>query len=86
MNRLSPERSKRLFWPLELEQRFSKDQILEMYLNQIPYGSNAYGIEAAAQTFFGKSAKDLLSQKQRFSPHFPRPPHIIRRMALIQMI
>jgi len=44
---------------LELEKKFSKDQILEMYLNQIPYGSNAYGTEAASQTFFGKSAKDL---------------------------
>jgi 1A family penicillin-binding protein len=44
---------------IETEQKFSKDQIMEMYLNQIPYGSNAYGIEAAAQTFFGKSAKDL---------------------------
>jgi len=44
---------------VELEQKFSKDQILEMYLNQIPYGSSAYGIEAASQTFFGKSAKDL---------------------------
>ncbi|MCK4891668.1 MAG: transglycosylase domain-containing protein, partial [Candidatus Pacebacteria bacterium] len=35
------------------------DEIMEMYLNQIPYGSNAYGIESAAQTFFEKSAKDL---------------------------
>jgi len=44
---------------LELERRYSKDEILDFYLNEIPYGSNAYGIEAAAQTFFGKSAKDL---------------------------
>ena len=44
---------------LEMERRYSKDQILEFYLNQIPYGSNAYGVEAAAQTFFGKRAKDL---------------------------
>lgn len=44
---------------LQLERKFSKDQIFEMYLNQIPYGSSAYGIEAASQTFFGKSAKDL---------------------------
>src|SRR5680860_80932 len=44
---------------IETEQKFSKDEIMEMYLNQIPYGSNAYGIESAAQTFFGKSAKDL---------------------------
>lgn len=44
---------------LVLETRYSKDQILEFYLNQIPYGSNAYGIEAAAETFFGKSASSL---------------------------
>ena len=44
---------------LELERRYSKDEILNFYLNQIPYGSNAYGIEAAALTFFSKKAADL---------------------------
>ncbi len=44
---------------LELERRYEKDEILEFYLNQIPFGSNAYGIESAAQTFFNKSVKDL---------------------------
>ncbi len=44
---------------LELERRYSKDQILEFYLNQIPFGHNAYGIEAAAQTYFNKPAKEL---------------------------
>ncbi|MEA2097713.1 MAG: PBP1A family penicillin-binding protein [Patescibacteria group bacterium] len=50
---------KEIILAIETEQKFSKDEIMEMYLNQIPYGSNAYGIEAAAQTFFEKSAKDL---------------------------
>ena len=50
---------KEIILAIETEQKFNKDEIMEMYLNQIPYGSNAYGIEAAAQTFFGKSAKDL---------------------------
>ncbi|MFA5926109.1 MAG: PBP1A family penicillin-binding protein [Parcubacteria group bacterium] len=50
---------KEVILAIELEQKFSKDEILEMYLNEIPYGSNAYGIQAAAQTFFGKDAKDL---------------------------
>jgi len=44
---------------LELERRYSKDQILEWYLNQVPFGSNAYGVEAASQTFFQKPAKDV---------------------------
>ena len=44
---------------IKIEKKYTKDQILDMYLNEIPYGSNAYGIEAAAKTFFGKNAKDL---------------------------
>jgi membrane peptidoglycan carboxypeptidase len=44
---------------LEIERRFSKNEILTLYLNQIFYGHEAYGIEAAAQTYFAKSAKDL---------------------------
>jgi len=43
----------------KIERSYSKDQILDMYLNEIPYGSNAYGVEAASQTFFGHPAKDL---------------------------
>jgi len=44
---------------LELERKYSKNQILEFYLNQIPYGSNLYGIESASQSFFEKPAKNL---------------------------
>ncbi len=44
---------------LRLTQRYSKDQILEFYLNEAYYGHLAYGVEAAAQTYFGKSARDL---------------------------
>jgi 1A family penicillin-binding protein len=44
---------------IKIERKYTKEQILDMYLNEIPYGSNAYGIEAAAKTFFGKDAKDL---------------------------
>jgi 1A family penicillin-binding protein len=52
-------KAKELILAVQLENRYTKDEILYFYLNQIPYGSNAYGIEAAAQTFFGKHAKDL---------------------------
>jgi len=44
---------------IKIERKYSKDQILDMYLNQIPYGSNTYGIGAAAEKFFGKNAADL---------------------------
>jgi len=44
---------------IKLEQVYSKDQILETYLNNIPYGGMLYGIEAAAESYFGKPAKDL---------------------------
>ena len=43
----------------ELEKTHTKEEIFNYYLNQIPYGSNAYGTESAAQTFFGKKASDL---------------------------
>ncbi|MFC1629974.1 transglycosylase domain-containing protein [Patescibacteria group bacterium] len=44
---------------LELERRYEKDQILEWHLNQVPFGSNAYGVEAASQTFFRKSISEV---------------------------
>lgn len=50
---------KEVILSLEMETKFTKDEILAMYLNEIPYGSNAYGIEAAAQTFFSKPAREL---------------------------
>lgn len=61
---LTPERTytrkiKELILAWRLEQKFTKDEILKLYLNEIPYGSTAYGIEAAAKTYFGKSASEL---------------------------
>lgn len=44
---------------LELDRRYSKEQILEWYLNQIPFGSNAYGVQSASQTYFGKSVSEI---------------------------
>ncbi|MFA6995530.1 MAG: penicillin-binding protein [Patescibacteria group bacterium] len=50
---------KELVLAYRLEQKFSKDDILQMYLNEIPYGSNAYGVEAASQNYFGKDVKNI---------------------------
>lgn len=44
---------------LELDRRYSKDQILEWYLNQIPFGQNAYGAEATSQAYFGKPVSEI---------------------------
>src|SRR5919198_2977244 len=61
---LSPQKSiprklNEAFLAWILEHRYSKDQILEMYLNRVYYGHGAYGIGSAAKTYFGKDAKDL---------------------------
>jgi penicillin-binding protein 1A len=44
---------------IELERNFTKEQILELYLNQVYYGSGAYGVQTAAKIYFGKNVKDL---------------------------
>lgn len=56
------------------EARYSKEDILEMYLNYVPYGGTAWGIEAAAQTFFDKSAKDLTLSEAAYLAGLPQSP------------
>lgn len=66
-----------LILAVEVEQRFTKDQIFEMYLNQVPYGSNAYGVEAASQTYFGIHASDLsIAQAAMLSSLVQRPSYL----------
>ncbi len=52
-------KTKEAILALELERNYSKDQILEWYLNQIPFGRNSCGVEAASEAYFGKSVKEL---------------------------
>lgn len=59
---------------IALTQRKSKDEILEMYLNTIYYGNVAYGIEAAAQTYFGKRAADLNLAEAALLAGLPQAP------------
>ena len=61
---LSPEKTierkiREIILALELDHRYSKKQILEWYLNQVPFGQNTYGVEAASQTYFNKSALEV---------------------------
>ncbi|HEY4500074.1 MAG TPA: transglycosylase domain-containing protein [Candidatus Paceibacterota bacterium] len=65
---------KELFVAIELEKRYTKDQILNLYLNQIPYGGNAYGIEAASQTFFRKKSGDLTLAEAATLVSLPNAP------------
>jgi 1A family penicillin-binding protein len=59
---------------LEFSKRYTKDQILEMYLNEIFYGNLAYGIEAASQIYFGKQAKDLDLAEASLLAGLPQAP------------
>src|SRR3972149_20419 len=58
----------------QLERKYSKDEILELYLNQIPYGSNIYGVEEAGKAYFGKSAKDLNLAEVSVLAAMPKAP------------
>ncbi len=59
---------------IRMELIFSKDEILEMYLNQIYYGHGSYGIAAAARTFFGKELKDLTISECSMIASLPKAP------------
>ena len=65
---------KELIMAYQLEKKFSKDEILQMYLNEIPYGSNAYGVEAASQKYFGKSVRDLNLSEAAVLAALPQSP------------
>ncbi|HTU00976.1 MAG TPA: transglycosylase domain-containing protein, partial [Candidatus Sulfotelmatobacter sp.] len=58
----------------EIEQRYSKDKILEMYLNAIYFGGGAYGIEAAARTYFSKSVGELTLPEAALLAGLPKAP------------
>lgn len=67
---------KELILAIELERMYSKDQILTMYLNQSPYGGRRNGVESAAQTYFGKSAKDLTLAESALLASIPNNPGV----------
>ncbi len=67
---------KELVMSIQVEKAFTKDQILEMYLNEIPYGGTAYGIEAAANLYFGKHAKELNLAEASLLAGLPQRPSV----------
>ncbi len=67
---------KELILSIQVEKAYSKDQILEMYLNEIPYGGTAYGIEAAANLYFGKHASELNLAEASLLAGLPQRPSV----------
>lgn len=78
---LTPERTverkiKEIVLAVMAERKYSKDQILEMYLNQVPYGGTAWGVEEASKMYFGKNAKDISLAEASFLAGLPQAPSL----------
>ena len=78
---LTPERTiqrklKEIVLATWVEKIFSKDEILEMYLNQVPYGGSAYGIEEASKIYFNKHSKDLTIAEAAMLAGLPQAPSL----------
>lgn len=67
---------KELILAIQVDKRYSKDQILEMYLNDVPYGGANIGVESAAEAYFGQHAKDLDLAQSAFLAGLPQAPSI----------
>ena len=96
---LSPEKTllrkiKEIILALMVETKFTKDQILQMYLNEVGFGGAAYGVEEAAQTYFGKSVKNLdlaesallaglPASPTQYSPFGPHPEKAKERQIVV---
>lgn len=76
---LTPERTferklKELVLSLKVEKMFSKEEILNFYLNEVPYGASAYGVAAAAEAFFGKKIQDTTLAESAYLASLPKAP------------
>lgn len=64
-----------MFLALQLERKYTKDEILELYLNQIYFGQGAYGVQAAAKTYFGKNVEELDLNECAMLAGIPKSPN-----------
>ena len=77
LEKTGSRKTKEIILALELERRYSKDEILEFYLNQIPFGQNTYGAQAASRTYFQKDAKDIsLAEAALLTSLIKAPSHL----------
>lgn len=67
-------KAKEIILAYRIEKKYSKDEILQMYFNEIPYGSTAYGIEAASGYYFGKKASELTLAQATLLAALPQAP------------
>ncbi|MBI3115606.1 MAG: PBP1A family penicillin-binding protein [Candidatus Kerfeldbacteria bacterium] len=65
---------KELVLSFQMERKFTKDQILQLYLNEIPYGANNYGVQAAALSYFGKNVSELTLAESALLAALPQAP------------
>ncbi|RJR16568.1 penicillin-binding protein [Candidatus Microgenomates bacterium] len=72
--RTVPRKIKEFILAIQIERNYTKDEILQMYLNESPYGGTTYGIEAAAQYYFDKKAQDLTPIESIILAGFPQSP------------
>lgn len=78
---LTPEKTfsrkiKEWILAIKVDQSMSKEDILEIYLNEAPYGGNIYGIEEASKTFFGKEPRDLTLAESAYIASIPKAPSL----------
>jgi membrane peptidoglycan carboxypeptidase len=69
-----PRKIKEVILSIEVERMYNKEQILDLYLNESPYGGRRNGVESAAQTYFGKKAKDLSLAEAALLASIPQNP------------
>lgn len=67
-------KAKELILAVRMERAYSKEEILELYLNRIPYGNNSYGIQKAAEVYFNKDSKDLTLGESALLASLPQGP------------
>jgi len=65
---------KEIYYAIQLERKYSKDEILKMYINSIYFGNGAYGVEVAARTFFAREARDLSLAESALLAGLPQWP------------
>lgn len=74
LDKTLPRKIKELLLAIRIEKHFSKQEILELYLNKSPFGPGLYGIEVASQKYFGKDAKDLTIDEAALIIGMPQMP------------